>query len=52
MSYKTVRIPARLWPTLDQMGRRNFRSPSEMCRYLIERQIFNEKMKRQSPQQS
>jgi hypothetical protein len=52
MSDKTVRIPERLWPALEEMGRRDFRSPSEMCRYLIERQIFAEQMKKQQPQQS
>ena len=52
MNDKVVRIPARLWPALEEMGRRDFRSPSEMCRYLIERQIFAEQMKRQTPQQS
>jgi hypothetical protein len=46
MSDKTVRIPERLWPSLEEMGRECFRSPSEMCRYLIERQIFNEQMNR------
>ena len=46
MSDKTVRIPARLWPSLEELGREHLRSPSEMCRYLIERGIIARQIKR------
>ena len=52
MSDKTVRVPERLWPMLEELGREHLRSPSEMCRYLIERGIIARQMKRQTPQQS
>jgi hypothetical protein len=46
MNDKVVRIPGRLWPALEEMGRECFRSPPEMARYLIERQIFAEQMQK------
>ncbi len=52
MSDKTVRIPERLWPSLEEPGREQLRSPSEMARYLVERGIIARQMKKQSQQQS
>jgi hypothetical protein len=46
MNYKTIRVPARLWPALEELGREQLRSPPEMARYLIERGIIARQMKK------
>jgi hypothetical protein len=52
MNDKVIRVPGRLWPALEELGREQLRSPPEMARYLIERGIIARQLKKQSPQQS